>query len=280
MSDKNSGAVITITNSVGSSTVYNLSSTNSISLTSQGYYTLTTDRPISLFTQLWGAGGAGGVNSSNGASRGSAGGYTHGNVPLLPSTTYVILVGQGGRAPASSTGRSFPDGGQSQNANSFQGGGGGSTRFGAYIQSGFNLTNTSANYNNTSSIYLLIAGGGGGGCDYVLHSANRGEVAGYGGGTNGADGGGYYADGGEYMDSPGYGGSQSSGGAGGVRGRLTFSESGSKYYGGNGSGGGGGGGYYGGGGARGYYSQGGGGSGFINSSVIDGRFFCNNAWIR
>lgn len=271
MADKNAGATITITNSAGSPTTYNLSSTNSISLTSQGYYTLTTDRAVTLFTQLWGAGGAGGV--ANDPSRGSAGGYVHGNVSLLPSTTYVILVGQGGRAPASTTGRSFPDGGQNEQQNSTAGGGGGSTRFGLYSQSGFNITNTSADYNNTNAVYLLIAGGGGGGSSWVLHSDGKGIVAGYGGGTNGADGGGYYANGGEYIDSPGFGGSQSAGGNGGQRGRLNFSQSGSKYYGGNGSGGGGGGGYYGGGGARGYYSQGAGGSGFINSSVVDGRFF-------
>jgi hypothetical protein len=271
MADKNAGATITITNSAGSPTIYNLSSTNSISLTSQGYYTLTTDRAVTLFTQLWGAGGAGGFG--NDPSRGSAGGYVHGNVSLLPSTTYVILVGQGGRAPASTTGRSFPDGGQNEQQNSTAGGGGGSTRFGSYSQSGFNITNTSADYNNTNAVYLLIAGGGGGGSSWVLHSDGKGIVAGYGGGTNGADGGGYYANGGEYIDSPGFGGSQSAGGNGGQRGRLNFSQSGSKYYGGNGSGGGGGGGYYGGGGARGYYSQGAGGSGFINSSVIDGRFF-------
>ena len=280
LADKNAGATITITNSSGSSTTYDLSSTNSINLTSQGYYTLTTNRAVTLFSQLWGAGGAGGFNASVGASRGSAGGYVHGNISLVPSTTYVILVGQGGRAPAQTTGRSFPDGGSHEQANGLMGGGGGSTRFGQYSQSGFNITNTSADYNNTNAVYLLIAGGGGGGSDYIFHSDGQGEISGYGGGTNGANGGAYYANGGEYVDSPGYGGSQSSGGNGGQRGRLTFSQSGSKYYGGNGSGGGGGGGYYGGGGAKGYYSIGGGGSGFINSAVTDARFFTTTSGVN
>jgi hypothetical protein len=271
MSDIFSGANVAITNSSSVTTNYNLTQSSAISLSTQGYYTLTVDKATNVLLQLWGAGGAGGV--ADNPSRGGAGGYTEGNVLLVPGTTYVVLVGQGGRAPAASTGRAFPDGGQNEQANSRMGGGGGSTRFGLYAQSGFNITNVDSNYNNTNALYMLIAGGGGGGCNYVLHSDGRGVVSGIGGGLYGQNGGAWYANSGEYQDSPGFGGTDTAGGNGGQRGRLSFSQSGSKYYGGNGSGGGGGGGWFGGGGARGYYSQGGGGSGYIGSSVTNGKFY-------
>ena len=214
-----------------------------------------------LYIDLWGAGGGtSNTSSSNPApSHGSAGGHTYGQMTLLNGTSYVLLIGRGGRN--STTDKMFPDGGNMDYAHTNKGSGGGSTRFGLYTQSGFNLTNTASDYNNTNAVYQLIAGGGGGGTNYATGS---GTLAGYGGGTNGASGGGYYTS--EGSSSPGGGGTQSAGGAGGSGGRLANGTAGAKYSGGEGTGAGGGGGYYGGGGSSGHYSQGGGGSGFINST--------------
>jgi hypothetical protein len=253
-----------------SGTSYNLAS-SAQTFSTQGYYAFTANRSFQARLQLWGAGG-GGANGNDGPSRGCAGGYVEGLYTFAPDVTYVMLIGQGGRRGSNPTGRAFPDGGQSQENEGYgQAGGGGSTRFGLYAQSGFNITNSSGNYNNTSAVYNLIAGAGAGGSDYIYGWS--GTPAGFGGGTNGANGGSWYPSG-ESENSTGKGGTQSAGGAGGTTpARLAFSEAGAKYYGGNGSGSGGGGGYYGGGGARGYYSLGGGGSGFIGSGITSGTFY-------
>ena len=256
-------------------TTYSLESTAQ-SFTTQGYYSFTVPKSFQARLQLWGAGGGGAFSGSSGPSKGCAGGYVEGLYTFSPGVTYVMLIGQGGRIAGNPTGRAFPDGGQSeQNEGYGMAGGGGSTRFGLYAQSGFNITNSSGNYNNTSAVYNLIAGAGAGGSDYIY--TYGGTPAGYGGGTNGADGGAWYTSG-ESSNSTGKGGTQSAGGAAGTTpARLAFAEAGGKYYGGNGSGSGGGGGYYGGGGARGYYSLGGGGSGFIGSGITSGTFYTATA---
>jgi hypothetical protein len=265
---------------VVNSTEYLLTSPRTF--TSQGYYLLVPNANLNVRLQLWGGGG-GGSSGGSGPSRGGAGGYVEGEVNLLSGVSYVFLVGQGGRKPPAfsantnqDTGRSFPDGGASRlNEGYGQAGGGGSTRFGTLSQSGFNLTNTSANYNNTNAVYILIAGAGGGGADYTYGWS--GTPSGFGGGTTGSGGGAWYPTG-ESENATGKGGTQSAGGAGGTTpARLSFSESGAKYYGGDGSGGGGGGGYFGGGGARGYYTIGGGGSGFIGAGVTNGAFYTASA---
>ena len=237
------------------------SSGNAYKLSTQGYYLVTTNADLNVYIDLWGAGGGTSTTSSSSPnpSHGSAGGHTYGQMTLLNGTSYVLLIGRGGRN--STADRMFPDGGEMDNAHTNRGNGGGSTRFGLYTQSGFNLTNTASDYNNTNAVYHLIAGGGGGGSHYASGS---GSLAGYGGGTNGAGGGGYFSS--EGSSSPGGGGTQSAGGSGGTGGRLSNGTAGAKYSGGAGTGGAGGGGYYGGGGSSGYYSQGGGGSGFINST--------------
>ena len=246
---------------VGSAETVLSASGASYSLSTQGYKTVTVNADMSVYIDMWGAGGgtSDGDSSSPDPSHGSAGGHVYGQITLLAGTTYVVLVGEGGKQ--GTTARSFPDGGNMANANTNRGSGGGSTRFGLYAQSGFNLTNSSTDYNNTNAVYQLIAGGGAGGAAYAT---DLGTIAGYGGGTNGASGGGYFSSDGS--NSVGGGGTQSSGGSGGTGGRLANGTAGSKYLGGTGTGTGGGGGYYGGGGSSGYYSQAGGGSGFINSS--------------
>jgi hypothetical protein len=244
---------------VGSVTTDMDTSGDTYKLSTQGYYLVTANSNLNVYVDLWGAGGGTSTDSSQTPTSGGAGGHAYGQITLLKGTSYVLLIGKGGTH--STTARSFPDGGNMVDANSNRGSGGGSTRFGLYTQSGFNLTNDSTNYNNTNAVYQLIAGGGGGGS---LYAGDQGTPGAYGGGTSGAAGGGYYTTDGS--SSPGSGGTQSAGGAGGTGGRLANGTAGSKYLGGTGTGTGGGGGYYGGGGSAGYYTMAGGGSGFINSS--------------
>lgn len=223
---------------------------------------------------MWGAGGGTGNDSSPNAA--GAGGYAEGYITLLPGITYVFLIGAAGTFGGSSI---FPDGGRADSLYSstyYAGSGGGSTRFGPYAQSGFNITNSAGNYNNTSAAYYLIAGGGGGGTNW---GGSLGTPAAYGGGTTGAGGGAYYsADG---ASARGGGATQSEGGTAGTGGRNGAGTAGAKYSGGGnntGGGGGGGGGYYGGGGAAGYYAMGGGGSGYIDvSNVTSGAFYTATA---
>ena len=222
-----------------------------------GYETVTVNSDMSVYVDLWGAGGGGSISPADEA-RGGAGGNASGQITLLEGTTYVILVGKAG-VPGD-VDIIFPDNGLIDDDATNVGAGGGSTRFGLYTQSGFNLTNTASDYNNTSAIYQLIAGGGGGGS---IYSGQSGTPLSYGGGTTGGDGGGYYYD--DTSASPGLKGTQTAGGAGGTGGRGPSGSAGAKYEGGEGNGGAGGGGYYGGGGGAGFYSNGGGGSGFLNT---------------
>lgn len=238
-----------------------------------GYYTIVPEQDMTVFVDMWGAAG-GTAGGQSGPTYGCAGGESYGEMSLTAGTTYILMIGEGGRSTPWATGTnplsavSFPDGGQNTGGQGYsQGNGGGSTRFGAYTQSGFNLTNSSSDYNNTNAVYYMIAGGGAGGSDYVYGWG--GTPGGFGGGTNGGDGGGYYTSG-ESLAATGKGGSQTAGGDGGdgSQARLGSGSAGSKYQGGNATGSAGGGGYYGGGGAAGYYALGGGGSGFINTSFI------------
>ena len=245
-------------------TVYDMGA-SPISLSASGYYTFRPSATCNCLVQLWGAGGAAGSGNTGAPQPAGAGGYTEGIIQLTSNTTYVILVGAGGVRGTTTPTYSFPDGGGSTYTNA--GSGGGSTRFGPYIQGSFNLNNASSDYNNTSAVYYLIAGGGGGTSNYT----SSGTAAGYGGGTSGAAGGSYYTA--DTVNSPGGGATQSSGGGGGSGGRLGAGSAGGKYAGGTGTGSGGGGGYYGGGGSSGNYSTGGGGSGYIHTNVISGAFY-------
>jgi hypothetical protein len=233
----------------------------------QGYYTVTTDKNVILQIELWGAGGPG--DQQNVAS--PAGGYVIGRRTLSTGETYVFLLGQGGCSDTTATGkgtRAFPDGGAGGTQNQ-TGGGGGSSRFGPYTQTGDDLDDDLADLNNTASVYDLIAGGAGARPSNVTEGEGK---SGWGGGTTGDDGEGYYGtDGSSAM---GAGGTQSAGGAGGTGGRAADGDAGAKYSGGDSdAGSGGGGGYYGGGGSAGYYANSGGGSGYINSSTTTDASF-------
>lgn len=275
---------------------YNISSPQTFS--TQGYYTLTVNTNMTLKCQLWGAGGGGAGGNSFSTPQsdpslnwGAAGGYVEGYIPLTSGTTYVFLVGQGGLITNYGPfgidqvgANAFPDGGASRGQQGYgAAGGGGSTRFGPFTQSGFNLTNSAANYNNTNAVYYLIAGAGSGLTDYTL--SWQGTLQGYGGYPTGGAGACYYGGdvGREALQACGGAGTQSAGGAAGNPGtgagtvgnygnyaRLNVppNAAGTKYQGGNGSGGGGGGGYYGGGGSAGYYAQAGGGSSYYNPSFV------------
>lgn len=246
---------------IGSTGTDFTSSGATASKTTSGYEVITVSANMSVYVDIWGGGG-GGPSICDNASHGSAGGMAHGQITLLSGTDYVILVGLGGMQGDQSLTK-FPDNGEHTDSIAARAHGGGSTRFGLYTQSGFNITSSSGDYNNSSAVYQLIAGAGGGGASYAAWS---GTLGGYGGGTSGAAGGGYYhADG---SASPGGGASQSGGGSGGTGGRSTNGTGGGKYSGGASIAGAGGGGYYGGGGAAGYYAQGGGGSGFLNTAGL------------
>tara|TARA_Y100000310_G_scaffold12152_1_gene12593 strand:+ start:42 stop:1778 length:1737 start_codon:yes stop_codon:yes gene_type:complete len=237
------------------------SSGNTASITTTGYNTITVSQNMSVYVDLWGAGG-GAPNSCDNASHGGAGGMAYGQITLLNGTTYIAIVGKGGTNGSVSLTK-FPDNGEHNLSQSSKAHGGGSTRFGLYTQSGFNLTNSASNYNNSSAVYQLIAGAGGGGAIYAAWSGTLGM---YGGGTSGAAGGGYYhADG---SSAPGGGGSQSGGGSGGTGGRSTAGGAGGKYSGGTSGAGAGGGGWFGGGGACLHYAAGGGGSGYLNTGGL------------
>jgi|3_EtaG_2_1085321.scaffolds.fasta_scaffold33227_1 hypothetical protein len=246
---------------IGSTATNFTNSGATASKTTSGYETVTVTENMSVYVDLWGAGGGDGDDASEYHSRGGAGGMAYGQITLLAGTTYVVLVGIGGQSGNNDySSAKFPDNGLNTGSQGNKGHGGGSTRFGLYTQSGFNITNSASDYNNSNAVYQLIAGAGGGGSVYATWS---GTLGGYGGGTSGADGGGYYhADG---SSAPGGGASQSSGGSGGTGGRSTNGSAGGKYSGGDSAGAAGGGGYYGGGGAAAYYAQAGGGSGYINT---------------
>jgi hypothetical protein len=234
-----------------------------------GFYTFVPEYDMTLFMDMWGAGGGGGYGGHT-TRLGGAGGEAYGEINVTAGTEYVFLVGAGGyygNHPNTTVMR-FPDGGGSYSTgNTLGAGGGGSTRFGEQNQSDFTITNSAADYNNTNAVYYMIAGGGGGGCEY----GTSGSQGGYGGGLNGRDGLSYYSSDG--ANAVGRGGSQTGGGAAGYGGRVgSVAQAGDKYRGGYGASGGGGG-YFGGGGSDGYYAQAGGGSGFLNSSyVTNGNF--------
>ena len=262
MAKAKGAAEFTITPQGGSPTTYDATQQDVV-ISDWGYYTLTASSDISIFVKMWGAGGGG--SSSSSPTRGSAGGYSEGQLDL-PAGSHTIIIGRGGEGGGYSnvTGTAaggYPDGGNSDipyNGYATGGGGGGSTRIGAGTIA-FGSENTSSN------VYYMIAGGGGAGADYGSY-ATTGTERGEGGGADGGDGGWYYPA--DTANGPGKGGSQTSGGAGGSGGRQGGGDAGGKYLGGNAGGGGGGGGYYGGGGGTGYYTQGGGGSGYVGHPYV------------
>jgi hypothetical protein len=240
-------AQITIVTPSSSSTTSTFAPGFSYSFTSIGTYTITITNGYGNAGLTINGGGGGGGNQGN--SVGGNGGRSTGNITLLSSNTYFMLIGEGGnyQGPGAGPGPTVIGGGGLCGTQGFGGQGGG--------YSGLFITSVS----QVNSV--LVAGGGGGGA----YEANTNGGAG--GGSSGAAG----ANG---VDTGGGGGTQV---AGGAASSAAGSSAGSALQGGSpgtsgdgGGGGGGGGGYWGGGGGAGSNpgSAGGGGSGYINTTFI------------
>jgi alpha-tubulin suppressor-like RCC1 family protein len=225
-----------------------------ISIDLNGTYTFVGGINCDIPVYMWGAGG--GAVSRGANTAGGQGGYTGGKVTFSSSTSYRMIIGQGGA-------------GGSYFRNAGAGGGGTGIEFA------------------TTSTPVLVAGGGGGGLTAI-------GLGGGGGGTN-AQAGATVVDGLGPNNTGGGGGSQVAPGAGGTGPRRTgasgigrnggegntgslafaggtgFGNGGYGAFNGadNGSGGGGGG-YYGGGegGGGSDGAPGGGGSGYINPTYV------------
>ena len=235
-----------------------------------GNYQSRTLSPGKYKLEVWGA--QGGYN-------GGYGGYSVGIITLTETTTFYIYVGgAGGSWSTKGTGGAGWNGGgsASSSGSSTVGGGGGATDI---RRGGTSLNNR-----------IIVAGGGGG--------HGNGYSGGSGGGTTGGNGSGDSGGSTYKWDRRGYGGTQSSGGAGGFCGASitsasydyysddgSFGKGGDGYTGTSGSAwlntAGGGGGWYGGGGggnnnktSGGTARGGGGGSGYIggvqNGSMSNG----------
>lgn len=205
----------------------------------------------------WGAGGGGsaavGLYNTTPGGYGGDGGFVMGTLDVTTITSLRIIVGQGGRKgiQAARCGYAFGGGGDAGNIGDYNwaaGGGGGLSG----VFSSVYITENGKNI-ETYSIPIIIAGGGG------ASALNNSK--------NGGNAGGLIGNNGEYVpwiDTGGYGGTQTAGGNGNL--------SGTKFNGGScsGYGGGGGGGYYGGGASMVnsglYIAAGGGGSSYINTS--------------
>lgn len=228
------GYVFTISPTVSGKSSWNTAIDGPLTLSSNGTWTITPAQTFTANITMWGAGG--GAGNQNGT--GGGGGYSTGLLSLTANTSYVVLVGQGGRAGGGGT---ATGGGGSGDVN--RGGGGGYT--GIFVTS---ITQGNARM-------MAGAGGGAGG-------GGGSAAAGAGGGSSGQNGNNGTG------AQPG-GGTQSAGGAGTG---ASSSASGTALTGANGLSGGGGG-YYGGasGGDNGAYAPGaGGGSGYLHSSVVSG----------
>lgn len=240
---------------------YNLS--NNYVITANGIYSFSAiDSTVNVSIKMWGAGGG---NSSAG-STGGAGGFSTGNISVLSSTMYTVIVGQRG-GPFFAGRTIIGNGGTgSQGPSSWSGSGGGFT--GIFLGTAGGISQETA---------ILMAGGGGGAGSWQ-----------FGGGANGGSGGGLIGQtgvSGTYVgqtNSGGGGGTQLAGGIGGID-TVNISQggNGSAFYGGNAAAivpfgsraGGGGGGYFGGGAGGGYAGNsgaGGGGSGYINGNLVVG----------
>ncbi len=224
----------TISPSVSGKSTWNLVTDGPLTLNTTGTWTIVPVGLINASITMWGAGGGAGTQGGTGGG----GGYSTGTLQLSDSASYILFVGQGGRAGA---GGQASGGGGSGDVN--RGGGGGYT--------GIFLTSVS----QANARMMAGAGGGAGG-------GSGSAAAGAGGGSSGQKG------------NNGTG-AQPGGGtqlAGGASTGASSSNSGAALQGANGLSGGGGG-YFGGasGGDNGSYAPGaGGGSGYLHSSVTSG----------
>jgi len=245
---KVSTAILNVPASINSPGLWNLSpnANGLLVISTVGTYDISMsptsvgDSGVTIDLHIWGAGG--GAGNPKGKS-GGGGGFSRATMPMVPGTTYKVVVGGVGSP-------STPGG----NAPQYAGYGGG--------YSGIFLT--SVTHGNS----IMVSGGGGGGGGDT--NGNEDGPGGSGGGTVGFDGG--AGDG--APTSHGKKGTQSAGGVGGSG--YGGGTSGSALAGGNGGpqgaggdGGGGGAGYYGGGGGAGTDppSQGGGGGGGGSSYI-------------
>ena len=214
--------------------------------------------------EMWGAGGGSGYRQSwGGGGTSGGGGYALANVTVTPSTTYKVVVGQGGNSVAMSSTADVYGGGRGASDGWGIGGGGGLSGF--FTGSGQVYSGVSPQ-GGAHARSLLIAGGGGGGGANRSGGTTRG---GAGGGTNGQDG----------SDNYGNQGAPGTQNAGGGSGNCGGTAGGSELLGGRGNTRshqpGGGSGYYG--GAAGDYIEpvdmggGGGGSGYAHPNLTSGR---------
>ena len=202
---------------------------------------------------LWGAGGAGGTLKSGPVFAGGSGGFTSCTVAVASGQRVYVLVGGGGRAPSSfsdspTTGTGgYNGGGDGHSSSHFWAFGGGGGRSSIQLITG---------------VDIVTAGGGGGGGAYFSSVGTGNCGGGCGGGLTGCS---------SNCPQGGGGGSQTSGGIGGM-GTEHNGYPGSQYQGGSAAmyGPGGGGGYEGG-GAGGWsannHGGGGGGSSYVGGCV-------------
>lgn len=216
---------------------------------------------------MWGAGGGGVDASSGNPAKGGGGGYSSGRFQFEHQKPYHLIVGQGGWNQVSSI------------VDVYTIGGGASTNVSSGCRVGGGFTGLFSGSQNQSNA-IIVAGGGGGGTTY--EAGPYAFHGGSGGGSAGERGHGYNLDTGQGSDNYfGYGGTQTSGGAG----ALGTADDGSSLRGGHGANGsagtpaGGGGGYFGGGGSggtppsspsHGVRGSAGGGSGYLRSTVANG----------
>ena len=245
---------------------------------------MTVPATVTVRIDMWGGGGGPGWEN------GGAAGYARGRITLQPNTNYRLLVAGGG----SGGGTNAVDGG-------YGGGGAGGPSRDSSTTAGYNLLQSknpgasgSAYGNGGAGSYYgdypSRQGGGGGGCSGLFLGTGTSTpllIAGGGGGSSGRST--LSQDGSTAGYPNGYvgpanngdirsGGTQTSGGSGGVStGDYSGADGASGRGGGGGqyaasfsvgTGGGGGGGYYGGGGGTATAVAGGGGSSYFNSSYI------------
>jgi len=115
-----------------------------------------------LNVKMWGAGGGGGSFNSVGyfGSRGGAGGYSQGIIPVTPGSYLYIAVGGGGSGGkmAPQLG-GFPNGGGHSRAGSTNGMGGGRSQISVFNTK---QTNTADALRVVENIRMIAGGGGGG----------------------------------------------------------------------------------------------------------------------
>ena len=158
------GGTFSISPSVSGKSTWDTGTDGALNLSTQGTWTIVPSNTFTGSVTMWGGGGG----SGNQGGTGGGGGYSTGQFVFQSGVTYIIRVGQGGRAGGGGT---AGGGGGSGDVN--RGGGGGYT--------GFFVTS------ETQGNARMIAGGGGGaGGD--ANNITTFEQGGAGGGSSGEQG--------------------------------------------------------------------------------------------